>query len=128
MAPLYPSLQAFYKPEPVDGAIVTHKAATLSGPGDGFSKEEVESALDPLKVPFNPSREYLQCDICSLTPGLQAVTFIGRVVNFNTQYGKCKSHTAATGWHHMIVKDNTGAICVNPPNSRLQLNRSKASH
>jgi hypothetical protein len=118
MAPLYPSVQAFYRPEPVRNAIVTQNPVMLSGPGDGFTKEEVENALDPLKTPFNPTREYLQCDIGSLTPGPQAVTFMGRVVNFTTQYGKSKSHAAATGWHHMIVKDDTGGICVNPPHSR----------
>lgn len=112
MASSYPSVQAFYRPEPDQGATKTHEAATISNPGDGFTKEEVENALDPLKSPFNPNREYLQCDIDSLTPGPQAVTFTGRVVNFNTQYGTSKSHAAATGWHHMIVKDDTGGICV----------------
>ncbi len=115
MASSYPSVQAFYRPEPVLGTTEIHKTVTLSGPGDGFTKEESENLLDPLKTPFNPSREYTQRDIGLLTPGPQAVTFIGRVVNFNTQYGKSKSHAAATGWHHMIVKDDTGAICVNIP-------------
>jgi hypothetical protein len=112
MASSYTSVQAFYRPEPVRGATETLEATPISRPGDGFTKEEVENTLDPLKCPFNPSREYLQYDIGSLTPGPQSVTFIGRVVNFNTQYGSSKSHTAATGWHHMIIKDDTGAICV----------------
>mgnify|MGYP003623007014 CR=1 FL=1 len=112
MVSSYPSVQAFYTPEPVQGATEIQKVATPSGPGDGFTEEEVEIALDPLKTPFNPSREYLQCDIGSLIPGPQAVTITGRVVNFNTQYGKSKSHSAATGWHHMIIKDDTGGICV----------------
>jgi hypothetical protein len=112
MASSYPSVQAFYRPEPVRGATETREAVVISNPGDGFTKEEVENALDPLMSPFNPSREYLQRDIGSLTPGPQALTFTGRVVNFNTQYGTSKSHAAARGWHHMIVKDNTGGICV----------------
>jgi hypothetical protein len=118
MASSYPSVRAFYRPEPVQSTTESYEAVELSKPGDGFNKVEIEHALDPLKSPFNPSREYLQCDIGSLTPGPQAVTFTGRVVNFNIQYGTSKSHAAATGWHHMIVKDDTGGICVSLLRSR----------
>jgi hypothetical protein len=111
MATSYPSVQAFYRREPAPDA-TDHGISALSSPGDGFTKEEIENGLDPLKSPFNPNREYKQCDIGSLSPGPQAVTFIGRVVNFNTQYGRSKSHAAAKGWHYLIVKDDTGAICV----------------
>jgi hypothetical protein len=121
MALSYPSVQTFYRPEPVRGITESYKATALFNPGDGFTEEEIENSLDPLKSPFNPSREYLQRDIGSLTPGPQAVTFIGRVVNFNTQYGTSKSHAAATGWHHMIVKDDTGGICVSLLRSRPSL-------
>jgi hypothetical protein len=107
----YPSVRALYSREPPP-AITERQDSALFSPGDGFTKEEIENALDPLKSAFNPSREYLECNIGALSPGPQAVTFVGRVVNFTTQYGRSKSHAAATGWHYLIVKDDTGAICV----------------
>jgi hypothetical protein len=117
MAPSFPSVQSFFQPAiPLQKAV--RREAAITTPGDAFTEEEVESTLDPLNSKFNPNREYLKCDIGTLIPGPQTVTFMGRVVNFSTVYGRSKSHVAAKGWHHMIVKDDTGAVCVSDPNSR----------
>jgi hypothetical protein len=105
----HPTIQSFFKREiPLAKA---NEVASLPS-GDGFTKEEVANALDPLNTKFNPSREYRAFDIGSLTPGPNPVMFQGRVVNFSTHFGKSKSQSAAKGWHHMIMKDNTGTICV----------------
>lgn len=87
------------------------------GIGEGFTDEEVDISLDPLKRSFNPEHEYEPYDIGTLSSGPQAVTFVGRVVNCNVHHGRSKSQSAARGWHHMIVKDDTGAIhvCVSHP-------------
>ena len=112
MAPSHPSIQSFYQREiPVKEA-KRHQSKELSIPGDAFTKEEIEDALDPLNAHFNPRREYQRCDIASLIPGPRAVIFMGRIVNFSVYYGRSKSHAAAKGWHRIIVKDNTGALCV----------------
>jgi hypothetical protein len=110
--PSYPSVQSFFHREAPAPASTTPEKASLSIPGDAFTKEEIEDALDPLTSRFNPTREYVKCDIGALVPGPQTFTFMGRIVNFSTHHGKSKSHAAAKGWHHMIVKDDTGAVCV----------------
>lgn len=116
MASSYPSMQSFFQPAgPLPEAVRREKAVTT--PGDAFTEEEVVSALDPLNCKFNPIREYVKCDIGTLRPGPQTVTFMGRAVNFSTVYGRSKSHAAAKGWHHIIIKDDTGALCVSDPNS-----------
>ena len=105
-------MQSFFQRELAIKETTCRQQKELSVPGDAFTKEEIEDALDPLCNQFNPSREYVRCDIASLIPGPLAVTFTGRIVNFNVFYGRSKSHIAAKGWHRMIVKDDTGAISV----------------
>lgn len=111
MAPSYPSIQSFYKREV---AAVGERDAEPDGvvAGDGFTDAEKALALNPLSRPFRPTREYTPSDIGQLENGPLPVTFSGRVVNFSLIYGRSKSQTSATGWHNMIVKDDTGAICV----------------
>lgn len=81
-------------------------------PGDGFTVEELADALDPLKRRWNPQREYEKMDIGELIPGPRAVTFIGRVANINTLFGRSPKQPKAAGWHYLILKDDTAAISV----------------
>jgi hypothetical protein len=111
MALPYPSVQSFYKREL--GA-QSHEATAPISAGDGFTDEELAVALDPLKREFNPSCGYERFKIGSLIAGPQPVTFMGRVVNASVHMGRSNSNAAAAGWHRMIVKDDTGAICVGP--------------
>src|SRR4051794_34737840 len=103
MAFSHPSVQSFFQRE-----LCPHQAPPrnpdLSEPSDGFTAEEVERAVDPLNSQFHPIREYVTCDIGSLTPGPKTVTFMGRLVNLATMYGSSKSQAVAKGWHHLIVK------------------------
>lgn len=109
MAYPYPSVQTFYKKDP---KVNPEEYTTPFLPGDGFTDVELEMALDPLKREFNPSCEYERCKIGSLIAGPRLVTFIGKVVNVSTYMSHSKSPSAAAGWHHVIVKDDTGAIHV----------------
>ena len=113
MAPSYPSIQSFYKRETTTSA----KNGEEQQPppkiqGDGFTEEELADALDPLKRKWNPEREYEESTIDKLIPGPKAVTFMGRVVNLSTIYGRSQKQPKATGWHYLIVKDDTAAISV----------------
>lgn len=108
-----PSMQSFFQPEvkQPQKPVINHGPANL---GDGFTQAEIEETLDPLKRAFDPHREYEECDIADLVAGPLPVTFMGRIVNFTTTIGKSKNEKAAKGWHHVIVKDDTAAICVSP--------------
>jgi hypothetical protein len=112
MAPSNPTILSIFQPETSAANAVLQESAAPFVPGDAFTAEEIERSLDPLSCGFNPSREYAHVDIGGLIPGPKAVTFFGRIVNFNVHHGRSKSHAAATGWHNLIVKDDTGAICV----------------
>jgi hypothetical protein len=51
-----------------------------SKPGDGFTEEEVASALDPLNRKWDPDKEYEEQSIDQVIPGPRAITFVGRIV------------------------------------------------
>ncbi|TVY82070.1 Meiosis-specific with OB domain-containing protein [Lachnellula suecica] len=110
MQPGYPSIQSFYKRE----IAVEHEAAPEELPrrGDGFTEEELADAKDPLNRVWNPDREYEDSTIDQLVPGPRSVTFEGRIVNFTTVHGKSQNQPKASGWHYMLVKDDTGAISI----------------
>jgi hypothetical protein len=109
MAFPYPSVQSFYtrlrESEPQNATAPSH-------PGDGFTEEDVAVTLDPLKREFNLSCKYERYEIGSLIAGPRPITFMGRIVNVGVFDGRNKSQIAAAGWHHLIVRDDTGAICV----------------
>ena len=113
MAPSYPSVQSFYKREiskPVEKQEAENPESVKVG--DGFTEEELAEALDPLTRKWNPEREYDQMGIGKLVPGPKAVTFVGRVVNFSTVFGRSQKQPKAAGWHYMILKDDSAAISV----------------
>jgi hypothetical protein len=111
MALSYPSIQSFFQREVrIDQS--APQGTDISQPGDGFTTEEVERALDPLNSQFKPKGDYKAFEIGFLIPGPQKVTFAGRLVNFTTIHGKSQAQAAAKGWHHMIIRDDTGAIGV----------------
>ncbi|TVY57712.1 hypothetical protein LCER1_G001285 [Lachnellula cervina] len=111
MPQAYPSIQSFYKRE---AATENGEAAPEEPPrrGDGFTEEELADAVDPLNRKWNPEREYEECTIDQLVPGPKAVTFVGRIVNFTTIIGHSQKQPKASGWHYMLVKDDSAAISV----------------
>ncbi|RDW82910.1 hypothetical protein BP5796_04401 [Coleophoma crateriformis] len=120
MAPPYPSIQSFYKrevPVPVPKSTTAttgqgHATSSTVKLGDGYTEDEVAEALDPLARKWNPSREYEERGINELTTGPKAVTFLGRIVNFNTVYGSSRKQPKASGWHYMLIKDDEACISV----------------
>ncbi|KAG9234330.1 hypothetical protein BJ875DRAFT_17906 [Amylocarpus encephaloides] len=110
MAQSYPSVQSFYKRE-----IQTENEAAPVEPkqrGDGFTEQELTEALDPMSRKWNPERDYDETTINKLIPGPRAVTFVGRIVNFSTVIGSSQKETKASGWHYILVKDDTAAISI----------------
>lgn len=113
MAPSYPSIQSFYKRE--SAAIQSSgsaPSASSEGDGNGFTEQELSEALDPLTRKWNPDREYEELSIARLVPGPKAVTFMGRIVNFNTYVGQSAKQPKAKGCHYAVVQDGSGAIAV----------------
>jgi hypothetical protein len=110
--PAYPSIQSFYKRDvPKSGE--NPKAETgLIKQGDGFTEEELADALDPLNRKWNPEREYEEMSIGELVPGPRAVTFVGRVVNMSTIFGRSQKQPKAAGWHYVLLKDDAAAVSV----------------
>jgi len=111
MPQAHPSIQSFYKREVAaeNGEVVPEEPPRG---GDGFTEEELADAFDPLNRKWNPEREYEDSTIDQLIPGPKAVTFVGRIVNFTTIFGRSQKQPKASGWHYMLVKDNTAAISV----------------
>jgi hypothetical protein len=109
--PAYPSIQSFYKRE-VPKLAEKAEAAQPHLVGDGFTEEELADALDPLNRRWNPQREYEEMEIGELIPGPRAVTFIGRIVNVSTLFGRNPKQPKAAGWHYVLLKDNTATISV----------------
>ena len=107
----YPSVQSFYKRE-----IATSKDVPAqpepSPAGDGFTEQELADAQDPLSREWNPEREYKEMTIDKLVAGPLAVTFVGRVVNFTTILGSSQKEKSASGWHYLLLKDDTAVISV----------------
>jgi hypothetical protein len=111
MTPTHPSIQSFYKRE-IRIQNTEAPEAISAKPGDGFTEEELADALDPLNRKWNPEREYEELNITQLVPGPRAVTFCGRIVNLNTVHGRNPKQPKASGWHFLIVKDDSAAISV----------------
>jgi hypothetical protein len=107
----HPFIQSFYRKEvrldkPAPAATEHFKA------GDGFTEDELASAIDPLNRKWDPEKEYEELSIDQLIPGPRAVTFVGRIVNLNTRFGSNPKQPKATGWHFMVIKDDSAVISV----------------
>ena len=110
MAPSHPSIQSFYTKQPRGEKEV--KPASLPKTGDGFTEEELADTLDPLSRKWNPEREYEEYPIHQLIPGPRSVTFAGRIVYINSATGRSQTQPKASGWHNLIIKDDSAAISV----------------
>lgn len=81
--------------------------------GDGFTAEEVQEALKPKHMDsWHPDHEYADCDVGSLQPGPQAVTFMGRIANIYDVANTQKTPRSAKGCVKLCVKDCEAAITV----------------
>ena len=84
----------------------------LARTGDGFTPEEVELTLKPTLHKWQPRGVYLEVDIGNLESGPGCFTVMGRVVNMRDEKHSSKAPNAAKGCLKLIVKDNTGVLCV----------------
>lgn len=111
----HPSIQSFYKREVSTTNGEVEVELTSPKPGDGFTEEELADAIDPLNRKWEPEREYDELNIDEIIPGPRAVTFVGRVVNVNTMFGRSPKQPKAAGWHYILLKDDSAAISVRSP-------------
>ena len=88
------------------------RSRIVDSTNDGFTKEELESALYPPPQRWQPQAEYQDVDIISLTPGPGCVAIMGRIVNFYDMATPSKMPHAAKGCLKIIVKDDTGSLVV----------------
>ena len=107
-----PSIQSFYEREVHQPEDQERKIAEPSVPGDAFTKDEKEDAIDPLSKKWNPERNYDEMGIADLVAGPKPVTFVGRIVNLATIFGRNPKQPKAAGWHRLTLKDNSAAIFV----------------
>lgn len=111
MAPIFPSIQSFFRPKLSTSAKTTMNSKTL-GNGDGFTSKEVEAPLQPQLHQWHPKAEYKETDIGNLVPGPGCVALVGRVVNIYHQQEPRKVPNAAKGCLRLVIKDDTGTILV----------------
>jgi hypothetical protein len=96
----------------------SRQAAARAPVGDGFTPEEVDAALHPtVDASWTPDVPHAEAEIASLEPGPRCVVIRGRVVNFHDQPSAMapRRPKAAKGCFKLIVKDDTGALCVVSP-------------
>ncbi|KAI9664361.1 MAG: hypothetical protein M1831_002294 [Alyxoria varia] len=115
-----PSIQSFFHPSSSPISSTSKGGQSPNRPhetpaselADGFSSTEVNRVLYPTVENWVPERNYEEREIGSLIPGPQAITIVGRIVNFYDQVTPSKMPQAAKGCMKVIVKDNTGALTV----------------
>lgn len=105
------SIQAYLTPATSPAKFATHRPEVPYG--DGFTEEELQGALRPKPVEaWHPEFEYADREISDLTPGPNAITFMGRVANIFDVTNAPQSPKSAKGCLKLVVKDGGGAITV----------------
>jgi ssDNA-binding replication factor A large subunit len=107
----FPTIESFFQPLSVNGQ-KENGTATPPKVGDGFTEEEVQSALNPTNITWKPQESYDEVGIGDLSPGPRRAAITGRVVNLYEAATPSKMPTAATGYLKLIIKDDTGVIMV----------------
>ncbi|KAI1093132.1 hypothetical protein F5B19DRAFT_451195 [Rostrohypoxylon terebratum] len=116
----FPSIQSFYSRElPHGSQDASGESSKSAKPGDGFTSSEVEAALDPLSLPWEPSRLYETCPISLLETGPRNYQILGRIVNFADNFRE-------QGFHLLVVADGSGAFCSST--TTLYPGRNGATH
>jgi hypothetical protein len=110
MGSSFPSFQSFYQQEiPRDADCPQHHQHDTS---DGFTGQEVSSALDPISQSWSPFRPYIKLPISLLKTGSGRWEITGRIVNF-TRPG---TRLVSTQQQYLILlSDDSGVISVSIP-------------
>ncbi|KAF2126619.1 hypothetical protein P153DRAFT_407812 [Dothidotthia symphoricarpi CBS 119687] len=97
------SIQSFFSSSPTKNS-------------DGFTAEEVQSALQPSgpsqSTTWIPTLDYEEISLGDLQPGPGNRTLTGRVVNFYEMAKPSKRHKAAQGYIKIMLADDTGVLTV----------------
>lgn len=105
------SIHAYFPPTPTPTLSPTKSGTAPAPVGDGFTPEEVQSALQPPQ-PWSPPTEYEEVGIEELVLGPKAVTFMGRVANLCDVRNAQKTPRSARGAVKVCVRDDGGAVTV----------------
>ncbi|KAJ4362303.1 hypothetical protein N0V83_010396 [Neocucurbitaria cava] len=93
-------------------SIQSYFTSSPSKNNDGFTAEEVQSALLPARNTWTPTLIYEEGDLGSLEPGPRHLMLMGRIVNFYDSAKPSKSHRAAQGCLRIMLADDTGVLTV----------------
>lgn len=110
MAPQFPSIQSFFKPESSSPQKFNINEASMIG--DGFIVDETEASRKPGLQSWQPRGDYKEVEIQSIFPGPGSVRLVGRVVNLFDQRGLGHMPNSAKGCLRLMVRDDAGAILV----------------
>ncbi|CAO2655143.1 Nn.00g102070.m01.CDS01 [Neocucurbitaria sp. VM-36] len=101
---------------PASSSIQSYFSPSPSKNSDGFTAEEVQSALLPTRASalnaWTPTLDYEEADLGSLEPAPRHLTLMGRIVNFYDTAKPSKSHRAAQGCLRIMLADDTGVLTV----------------
>ncbi|KAK8056650.1 hypothetical protein PG993_001877 [Apiospora rasikravindrae] len=112
MGSSFPSIQSFFQREVK--CRNDEPQSTASGvPRDGFTSSEVDAALDPLSVPWTPSRLYHKLPIAHLQAGPRDYEIAGRIVNHSRSMPGQNNQGGGEDLHqYLVVSDGSAAIAV----------------
>lgn len=116
---------------PASSSIQSYFASSPTKNSDGFTTDEVQSAMQPASAVENdawtvcsstsfsndyltpqPTMNYEEADLGALKPGPRNLALMGRVVNFYNVTKPSKRHKAAQGYLKIALADNTGVLTV----------------
>lgn len=72
--------------------------------GDGFTQEEIDKTLHPLRHEWKPPQYYKKTTIGDTAMGAVSVEITGRIVHFSTRF--------EINCVFLTIKDDTGALTV----------------
>ncbi|TIA19430.1 hypothetical protein D6C80_02931 [Aureobasidium pullulans] len=103
------SIQSFFSTRPSPTKVIPPESSPV--PGDGFTAEELDNALLPVRQDnWTPRGVYDEYEIDALMFGLNRVKIVGRLVNMFESSYTTKLPKRLGGSVHLVVKDDTGAV------------------
>ncbi|KAL9006832.1 MAG: hypothetical protein Q9188_000443 [Gyalolechia gomerana] len=85
MAPRFPSIQSFFKPEAMDER---HPVVVPAAAGDGFTSAEVEAVIHPALPAWKPREHYQDVQISKLVPGSAPIRLWYAKVDYELRLGQ----------------------------------------
>lgn len=105
------SIQSFFSTRTSPTKVIPPESPPV--PGDGFTAEELDNALLPVRQDnWTPRGVYDEYEIDALMFGLNRVKIVGRLVNMFESSHTTKLPKGLGGSVHLVVKDDTGAVTV----------------